>query len=47
MALVFIVAGFIGLVVTVLALNSRPYRNLSDHYEQIEAEPVLEGTDGI
>jgi DHA3 family multidrug efflux protein-like MFS transporter len=38
MALVFIVAGYIGLVVTILALNSRPYRNLSDHYEQTEAE---------
>ena len=29
MALIFIVAGFIGLAVTIFALNSRPYRTLS------------------
>jgi DHA3 family multidrug efflux protein-like MFS transporter len=46
MALVFIVAGLIGLVVTLVALNSRPYRNLSDHYEHAEPEPVLGGADG-
>jgi DHA3 family multidrug efflux protein-like MFS transporter len=46
MALVFIVAGLIGLVVTLVALNSRPYRNLSNHYEQAEPEPVLGGADG-
>ena len=32
MALVFIVAGLIGLTVTVLALRSRPYRDLSARY---------------
>lgn len=32
MALIFIVAGVIGLTVTVLALRSRPYRNLSSRY---------------
>jgi DHA3 family multidrug efflux protein-like MFS transporter len=32
MALVFIVAGVIGLTVTVLALRSRPYRDLSARY---------------
>ena len=32
MALIFIAAGVIGLTVTLLALRSRPYRNLSDRY---------------
>jgi DHA3 family multidrug efflux protein-like MFS transporter len=32
MALVFIIAGLIGLTVTVLALRSRPYRDLSARY---------------
>jgi DHA3 family multidrug efflux protein-like MFS transporter len=32
MALIFIIAGAIGLVVTVIALNSRAYRNLSERY---------------
>jgi DHA3 family multidrug efflux protein-like MFS transporter len=34
MALIFIVAGVIGLAVTIIALNSRAYRNLSHRYEQ-------------
>ena len=38
MALIFIVAGFIGLVVTIIALNSRPYRNLSHRYEETSRE---------
>ncbi|MGH8942029.1 MAG: MFS transporter, partial [Acidimicrobiia bacterium] len=38
MALIFIVAGFIGLVVTILALNSRPYRDLSHRYEETTRE---------
>jgi DHA3 family multidrug efflux protein-like MFS transporter len=38
MALIFIVAGFIGLAVTIFALNSRPYRNLSHRYGQAERE---------
>ena len=38
MALIFIVAGFIGLAVTIIALNSRPYRNLSHRYEQANRE---------
>jgi DHA3 family multidrug efflux protein-like MFS transporter len=46
MALMFIIAGFIGLVVTIIALNSRPYRNLSNHYEQAAPEPVLGAADG-
>jgi DHA3 family multidrug efflux protein-like MFS transporter len=31
-ALVFTVAGFIGVLVTIMALNSRPYRKLSAFY---------------
>jgi hypothetical protein len=46
MALMFIIAGLIGLVVTIIALNSRPYRNLSNHYEQAAPEPVLGAADG-
>ena len=38
MALIFIVAGIIGLVVTIVALNSRPYRNLSHRYKLSEHE---------
>jgi len=38
MALIFIVAGFIGLVVTIIALNSRPYRNLSHRYAETSRE---------
>jgi DHA3 family multidrug efflux protein-like MFS transporter len=37
MALVFIVAGVIGLTVTVLALRSRPYRDLSARYAAASA----------
>jgi DHA3 family multidrug efflux protein-like MFS transporter len=33
-ALVFITAGFVGLIVTLLAWMSRPYRLLSDHYQK-------------
>jgi DHA3 family multidrug efflux protein-like MFS transporter len=44
MALVFIVAGVIGLVVTVLALMSAPYRRLSARYAQALAE--ADGRDG-
>ncbi|MGH8949715.1 MAG: MFS transporter, partial [Acidimicrobiia bacterium] len=47
MALIFIVAGVIGLVVTIFALNSRPYRSLSQRYEQTSREPILGGADGI
>jgi hypothetical protein len=32
MALIFIIAGAIGLVVTLIALGSRAYRNGSDRY---------------
>ena len=32
MALIFIVAGSIGLLVTILALRSKAYRNLSARY---------------
>ena len=39
MALIFIVAGVIGLAVTIIALNSRPYRTLSDRYEETKREP--------
>jgi DHA3 family multidrug efflux protein-like MFS transporter len=42
MALIFIVAGVIGLTVTVLALRSRPYRNLSSRYA---AAPSQSGGD--
>ena len=38
MALVFVLTGVIGLVVTVLALQSRFYRQLSDRYQQ-QPEP--------
>ena len=45
MALLFTVAGLIGLVVTVLALASRAYRQLSARYQAgaelpVAAEPV-------
>jgi DHA3 family multidrug efflux protein-like MFS transporter len=36
-ALLFTVAGAIGLVATLLALRSRSYRRLSAHYQQPEA----------
>ena len=38
MALIFIVAGAIGLLVTLLALRSRPYRELSSRYAAAPAE---------
>jgi DHA3 family multidrug efflux protein-like MFS transporter len=38
MALIFIVAGVVGLVVTVLALLSGPYRDLSARYAQASSE---------
>jgi DHA3 family multidrug efflux protein-like MFS transporter len=40
MALMFIVAGLIGLVVTIIAMRSRPYRNLFHHYESAAPEPI-------
>jgi MFS transporter, DHA3 family, multidrug efflux protein len=39
-ALVFVLTGLVGLVVTFLALGSRPYRQLSERYTG-EAEPAL------
>jgi DHA3 family multidrug efflux protein-like MFS transporter len=46
MALIFIVAGAIGLTATILALNSQAYRNLSRRYSQNEGstEPVASTT---
>jgi len=41
-ALVFIITGLLGLGVTILALFSRPYRQLSTRYAG-EPEPVLTG----
>ena len=40
LALVFVVAGIIGLLVTGLALLSRPYRRLSAAYAEGASEPV-------
>ncbi len=40
MALIFIIAGVIGLGVTVLALRSRPYRLLSEEYVQAPEQKV-------
>ena len=40
MALIFIVAGIIGLIVTLLALRSGPYRTLSSRYLAAANEPV-------
>lgn len=40
MALIFIVAGIIGLVVTIRAMLSKSYRVLSEHYANGEAQPV-------
>jgi DHA3 family multidrug efflux protein-like MFS transporter len=42
MALIFIVAGAIGLAVTLLALRSGPYRRLSSRYAAARDEPVGE-----
>ena len=46
-ALVFVLIGIIGLAVTILALSSRPYRQLSDAYTGTSepAEPVNEAVD--
>jgi DHA3 family multidrug efflux protein-like MFS transporter len=44
MALIFIAFGLIGLAVTVLALRSRPYRDLSQRYlDAVEIEPSEAG----
>lgn len=44
MALVFTVAGIVGVIVTILALNSRPYRRLSAHYlETPDSTELAEG----
>jgi DHA3 family multidrug efflux protein-like MFS transporter len=40
MALIFIVAGLIGLVVTLVALRSRPYHNLSRRYAAAPSDTV-------
>ena len=40
MAVIFIVAGAIGLAITIVALNSRAYRTLSSRYEQGAPEPT-------
>jgi DHA3 family multidrug efflux protein-like MFS transporter len=42
-ALVFTLTGIIGLCVTLIAMNSRPYRLLSDRYLEDEKYPLLEG----
>jgi len=39
MALIFIVAGFIGLAATIAALNSRSYRHLSASYAASKSDP--------
>ena len=41
LALLFIVAGFIGLIVTLLAMRSYSYRALSAKYQEQEQEPEL------
>ena len=46
MALIFIIAGIIGLAVTVIALRSRPYRVLSDEYAAAPDEITPEATVG-
>jgi MFS transporter, DHA3 family, multidrug efflux protein len=38
MALIFIIAGVIGLLVTILALGSRQYRELSNRYATASSE---------
>ncbi len=40
MALIFIIAGSIGLVISILALNSSPYKNISRSYAE-KKEPAL------
>jgi MFS transporter, DHA3 family, multidrug efflux protein len=46
MALIFIVAGVIGLTVTVLALRSGPYRRLSNRYTAAPSETSQEAFGG-
>ena len=36
MALVFTLAGFIGLVITLIAMNSGPYKRLTKRYAEAE-----------
>jgi DHA3 family multidrug efflux protein-like MFS transporter len=43
MALIFIVAGVIGLLVTLIALRSRPYHNLSRRYVTVPADAPTDG----
>ena len=45
MALVFMVAGVIGLVVTLLAMRTRSYRNLSAQFA--ESGPAAEPTEAL
>ena len=42
-ALVFVITGVIGMIITALALLSRPYRRLSSHYaaSSVEPEPAM------
>jgi len=44
-ALVFVISGLLGLLVTLIALRSRPYRQLSDAYAATEPPPD-DGADG-
>jgi DHA3 family multidrug efflux protein-like MFS transporter len=46
MALIFIIAGSIGLLTTILALNSRAYENISRSYAARKPEPVAEHSKG-
>jgi DHA3 family multidrug efflux protein-like MFS transporter len=41
-ALVFTVTGIIGLIVTLIAMNSKFYRSLSDRYTKDNGNSVLE-----
>jgi DHA3 family multidrug efflux protein-like MFS transporter len=41
MALIFIIAGSIGLLISILALNSQPYKNISRSYAARKSEPAL------
>jgi DHA3 family multidrug efflux protein-like MFS transporter len=41
MALIFIIAGTIGLIVTILALNSRAYRSISQSYREMKPAPEI------
>jgi len=42
MALIFIVAGSIGLIATIVAFNSNAYKNLSRRYAEKKDEPAEE-----